>query len=134
MLKVVLDTNIFVSSLFWKGEPNRIVMLASENKIKNFTSTAVLDELRNVLKRDFDVPENKIDEILSNIVSYSELVETGERLEIIKSDPSDNKFLEIAITVKADYIVSNDKHLLNLREFHGIEIVSAKEMLHILEK
>lgn len=133
MLRIVPDTNIFISSIFWKGNPNKIIVAASEGKTKVLTSMKVIEELRTALGRDFHVPEERINEIISNIVSFSELVETKTIVDLIKDDPSDNKFLEIALEANADYIVSGDKHLLGLKEFRGIKITTAKEMLDVLD-
>ena len=75
MIKSVLDTNVLISSLFWKGASRRIVDLAIANKIKSITSPEILEEVEAVLYEDFkDVPYDKIEGIIRDILSYSQLV------------------------------------------------------------
>ncbi len=130
MLRAVFDTNIFISSIFWKkGNPNKIVALALDKKIQVFTSLPLLQELAHVLRRDFNEPEPIIQRQLALILSYAVVVVPRVRIEVVKEDPEDNKVLECALSVKTDYVVSGDKHLLNLKGFKGVKIVSAKDFL-----
>ena len=72
MTKVVLDTNILISSLFWKGLSRHIVDLAIANKISSISSPEILEELEAVLYEDFpDIPYERIEEIIRDILSYS---------------------------------------------------------------
>lgn len=81
MIKVVIDTNIFISSIFWKGEPRRIIDLAVSNKIKSITSPDIFSEIEDVLFRDFtEIPYQKIEEIIKDILSYSQLTAVDEIL------------------------------------------------------
>ena len=66
----------------------------------------------------------EIDEFLDQILEVGCLIENAVKIGIIKDDPSDNKFLECAVTVGADYIISRDIHILKIKEFEGIKIVS----------
>lgn len=68
---------------------------------------------------------------VEKIIAIATLVEPVEKLNIVKEDPDDNMVLECAKAGKVDYIVSNDKHLLKLKEFEGIKIVTPKEFLQI---
>ncbi|MDO8538247.1 MAG: putative toxin-antitoxin system toxin component, PIN family [archaeon] len=130
MIKVVLDTNIFVSSIFWeKGNPKKIIDLALNQKFRVFVSLDILEELKKVLERDFEQPEEKIQVQLNIIMSFAELIEIKEQIDFIKSDPADNKILDCAFSIRADFIVSGDNHLLELKEFKEIRIVSPKEFL-----
>lgn len=79
MIKVVLDTNIFISSIFWKGNPRRIIDLAVASKIKSVTSPDILQEIETVLSEDFpEIPYEKIEEIIRDILSYSHLTAVEE--------------------------------------------------------
>lgn len=69
---------------------------------------------------------------LHKIVSISGLVKPTKKLDIVKDDPDDNKILECAIAGKVDYIISNDEHLLKLKEFEGIPIIKPEEFLKLL--
>ncbi len=128
--KVVLDTNIIVSAFGWHGSPEEVVRLLTEGEILNFTSIAMLDELRRVLaypKLNFS--EALQAEIIETIFGSSSIVSASEPLNVIADDPEDNMVLECAASAGADFIVSGDKHLLNLKKFRGIEILTAEDFL-----
>ena len=133
MLRVVLDTNILISALGWKGASREILEKCINDKIRLLESNDLLEELINVLKRPkFDfIPPLKKAEFLRYLVEISEIIHPKENLETIKDDISDNKVLECAIEGNADYIISGDEHLLNLKQFKGIKIISAKEFVQV---
>ena len=135
MLKVVIDTNVFVSGvLVEEGNPSVIVKSWKRTqKYQLFITEEIIQEALRVMQRlnvnpDIIADWDKV--IRENVIS----VVPTRKIEAIKDDPSDNKFLECAIEVSADYIVSGDNHLKGLKEFKGIKIVSAKEFLGILSK
>jgi len=100
------------------------------NKFRLVSSTETVDEFVKTMT-SFKVPM-KIEDILwweSLILEKSELVVPKRKVCAIKDDPDDNKFIETALESKADYIVTQDKHLLNIKEFEGIKIVSPEEFL-----
>jgi putative PIN family toxin of toxin-antitoxin system len=92
------------------------------------TSFDIISELIRVLK-DFKIrlPDEVATELVVTIIRNSILVEPKERMEVVKDDPKDNMFVEAAVVGKADYIVSQDKHLLKLEEVKGIKMVSPEE-------
>jgi uncharacterized protein len=133
VIKAVFDTNIFVSSIFWeKGNPHRVVELAIDRKIMAFTSVEILQELEKVLKRDFDEPDDIIQRQIGLIFEYASVVISDEKVDVIKADPEDNKILACALSCNADYIVTGDQHLLDLKEYERVKIVTAKEFLGII--
>lgn len=130
MIKVVFDTNVLISSLFWKGNSRSIVDLAISNKIKSITSSEILEEVEAVLYEDFPkVPYNKIEEIIKDILSYSSVIAAGVITVTDLRDIKDTKIIACAISAKADYIVTGDKDLLILKEYKGIKIISPKSFL-----
>lgn len=130
MHRVVLDTNIFVSSIFWKkGNPHKVVMLSLEGKVNVFTSLPVLEELTKVLRRDFEEPEELVQRQVGLILKYAKVIRPKMKLKVIREDPADDKILECAVSCKADYIISGDHHLLKCKEYKRTKIVSAKEFL-----
>ena len=135
MLKVVLDTNVLVSSIFWGGASYKIVKLASKRKIQVYTSNPIIRELIRVLKSKvkYNLPETKIQEIVEVTRLYSMVVYPREHVNVVH-DRKDNKFLECALAAGADYLASGDKHLLDLKEFRGIKIVSPQELLRIMRE
>jgi putative PIN family toxin of toxin-antitoxin system len=131
--KVVADTNVIVSALFWRGNESKIIDLVEKGKIKLFTSVALLDELKKVLGYErFGLGEKTVDDNVKYILTISEISSPKRRLKIIREDPADDKVLECALEGKVRYIVSGDMHLLRLRKFRGIRIIRAKELLNIL--
>jgi putative PIN family toxin of toxin-antitoxin system len=132
-VKVVADTNVIVSALFWRGNASKIIDLVEKGKIKLFTSVALLDELKKVLGYErFGLGEKTVDDNVKYILTISEISSPKRRLKIIREDPADDKVLECALEGKVRYIVSGDMHLLRLRKFRGIRIIRAKELLNIL--
>jgi len=129
MIKVVLDTNIFISALFWKGVPYQIFKKSLQKEISVFISPVILDELKEKLLVKFKLPSEKVKEFLEIIVFNSKIVYPRKKLDIIKKDPSDNKIIECALEAKASFVISGDKHLLGIKEYKGIKIISPKEFL-----
>jgi putative PIN family toxin of toxin-antitoxin system len=130
---VVADTNVIVSALLWEGNESKIIGLVEEDKIKLLTSVALLDELKKVLMYErFGLGEKTVDDNVKYILTISKIIQPKSRLRVIREDPGDDRLLECALGGKARYIVSGDEHLLRLKEFRGIKIVRAKELLGVL--
>lgn len=133
-MKVVLDTNVWLSAIFWTGEANKIVKKAEEKKFEIIISQEILSEIVEILNREQkfeNLLENKkqrIEDVIKTILHLSILKEPKEKISVIK-DESDNKFLEVALSGKANYILSYDNHLLELNEFRGIKIIHPTEFL-----
>jgi len=136
--KVVLDTNVLISSLLKpKSKARGIYRLALRGEIELYTSVDLMNELSRVL----EYPKFKFEELqkkvfLKNLTRVATiLVNPGLRINVIKEDPPDNKFLECAVEAKADYLISGDnKHLLPLNNFEGIKIISPSEFLKLYQK
>ena len=127
---VVLDTNVLISSIFWdKGNSHKIVALAIQQKITNFTSAEMLDELARVLRKKFNQPEDKIEDQLALVANYSQITGPKIKVNVVKEDPSDNKVLECALSCNAEFIVTGNNHLLKLGEYRGIKIVKPAEFI-----
>jgi putative PIN family toxin of toxin-antitoxin system len=130
MLKVVFDTNIFISALHkWRGNPYKVYQKMIEGEFKLLISSEILEELMRILKKEFLWPNSKIEELNSLLRKTGDVILITDRADYIKANSSDNKFLECAICGKADYIVSGDKHLLDLREYEEIKILTPKGFL-----
>lgn len=135
MLKIVLDTNNLVSTqISKKGASAKIYKLWKENKIEIFTSPFQLKELKRVLgypriKKKYRLSRPKINRIVQIVRRQAIVVYPLKIPKIIKEDPSDNHILAIASERKVECIISGDGHLLELGEFRGIPIITAKEFL-----
>ena len=133
--KVVIDTNIFVSATIFKGEANKLVGLWQRNKITFLMSREILDEYIKVLAYPkFKLTDDEIKYIIeTELLPFITPCRVEAELDIIKCDISDNKFLALALTGEADYIVSGDKHLLDLGKIEKTRIVSLKKFLSVLK-
>lgn len=135
MLKVVLDTNVFISGILTsEGNPSIIIKAWKRTKkFQLFVSEEIIQEALKIMSRlgveaDIVLDWNKM--IRNNAI----LVNPDKKITIIQKDVSDNKFLECAVKAKADYIISGDKHLKELREFQKIKIINARQFLEILRQ
>jgi len=132
MPRVVIDTNVIISSgIAMDGNPADIFEMLLEKKIINFTSLDIIDEIEQVFSR----PKIRscIDPgfIVQKFKRLSVIIKIISSINIIRDDPADNKFLECALDSGADYIISGDRHLLDLKEFKGIKIVSPSDFLKL---
>ena len=130
LLKVVFDTNIFISAVIFGGNPRVCLEFARQREIKLYTSKSILLELVFKLRHKFKLPEDDIKEIVEGIGKFAEIITPQESLAIIKTDTSDNHVLEVSKEVGADYIITGDKkHILPLKKFGSAKIVTAAEFL-----
>jgi len=134
MMKVVLDTNVFISGIFWEGNfCAKIIDLWREEKVTLVSSIELIEELVKTLKGfKIQMDESIIKSWRESIIKNSIMIEPTEKISVIKEDSGDNKFLETAVAGKVEYIISQDKHLLNLKEFREIKIVKPEEFLRVL--
>lgn len=136
-MKLVLDTNVWLSGIFWDGEASKIIEKAEKKSIQILISEDILSEIVNVLNKESKFKKyilnlrSSVEDILRAILSISNLIKIRAKLDIIKADPKDNIILEAALEGKAEYIVSYDNHLLNMIEFRGIKIITPGEFLKI---
>lgn len=137
MLKVVLDTNNFVSSqISKKGTSARIYNLWKEGEIQLVTSPLQLKELERALKyprikKKYDLSSSEIKEMVEVLRRQATVVYPPVIPKVIKEDPPDNQILAIAQEGEADYIISGDQHLLSLKKFKNIPIATARKFLKI---
>src|SRR3989344_3266179 len=115
--KVVLDTNVLISALIFGGKPKKILINSKEKKVKAFISAPILLELAKKLDSKFSWKEERIKETVGILPKFMTVIYPAARLNLVKKDPSDNKILECAFEAKANYIVTGDKHLLEIKEF-----------------
>ncbi len=133
-MRVVLDTNIFISGIFWRGDSEKILYALAYKKFELISSEEIIEEVINTLM-NFRIPLSVKDILLwlSILLWKTTMIEPKERMDVVKEDPDDNKFIEVAIAGKANYIISQDNHLLKLKEFRNIKILTPKEFLNLLK-
>ena len=131
---MVIDTNIAVSALIAKqGFSAKLFEQIISDKVQNFTSKEIIEEIKDVLNRK-EITERASEKarefILTEYLKHSVKVNPKTKFEIAK-DPDDNKFIETAIEAKTGFIITGDKIFLELKEFKGIKIITAKEFLSL---
>lgn len=133
MIRLVIDTNVFVSALISTRSIPALLLDEAGKKYSLFISKEILSEVEDVISREkFGFTIQKISSALEAILSFSEIIDPDIKVDVIKSDPDDNKILECAIACGASYIVSGDSHLLELREYGSIKIINPKTALELL--
>ena len=140
-MRVVLDTNVIVSAaIISGGKPDQIVRRASASFLW-LTSGFILDEVAVVLSRrhirskypSLAPPEARA-QFLDALRGVAEIVNVTSELTVITDDVDDNPVLACAVDGRADYLVTGDRHLLALRIYAGIAIVTPEQFLGVLDK
>ena len=131
-MRVVLDTNVFISGIHWTGSSEKILRAWMNKEFELVSSLPIIDELVRILM-SFKVPlePDDISWWESLILEQSVIVVPIEKVDIV-ADPDDNKFVEAALEGKAEYIVSQDKHILVLKKYRGIKVLHPDEFLKLL--
>ncbi len=131
--RVVIDTNVFVSGLTFKGKPREVLDLVWKGEIEAYISPFILRELEETLKKDFDWERDQVKHTIEKIKAKTILVHPKSKVSIIKEKDDDNRILECAIEERVQYLISGDRrHLLLLKEYQGTKILSPAEFLRFL--
>ncbi|HEX3856504.1 MAG TPA: putative toxin-antitoxin system toxin component, PIN family [Verrucomicrobiae bacterium] len=130
-MRVVFDTNVVASASFWRGAPFDCLAAWAQGRCVAVVSSGLLAEYHETVQElRLDYPGRKCVEWVEALTESAELVFPVERASGATPDPDDEMILECALAAEAEYIVSGDKkHLLALRQFQGIPIVSPAEFL-----
>lgn len=130
MRKIVLDTNIVISALAFGGKPQIIYELIALNKmIEAYSSENAVNELLRVLKQKFEYTSEKLQQVEYSFRENFKIIRTDKMPNIITADPSDNEFLTIATSAKAHFIISGDRHLLDLKKYKNIKIITPTKFI-----
>jgi len=128
-MRVVVDTNVLISGLFWGGRRRRVMDLAAAGRFQALTSVELLLELEDVLTEDFGVPQEQVDLVLRDVLSYAEMIVPGEETGVAVRDADEVKVIACAIAGGADCIVTGDQDLLSLGEVQGISVLAPAQFL-----
>ena len=130
--RVVIDTNVFVSGLTFNGKPREILDLAWKDEIEVYISPFILEELSDSLQEDFVWSKDEIRRVIQRVKTKAILIHPKTPISVMKEKKDDNRILECAIEGKVDYLISGDKkHLLPLRRYQGVWILSPAEFLNL---
>lgn len=125
-MKIVVDTNVLISGVFFGGFPRQILRSIVEKRISAFATTEIVDEYEEIVQEMITRKQGQLNrEILSPLIGALEIIESVSNIQISR-DPDDDKFINCAKDAHALYIVSGDKDLLVLRQYENIQIVTAK--------
>ena len=133
-MKVVFDTNVVASASFWRGTPFECLAAWAQGRCEAVVSPALLAEYHETIEElRLEYPRREPVEWVNALTEAAELIFPTERATGATPDPGDEMVLECALAAEADYIVTGDKkHLLPLREFQSIPIVSPSDFLRRL--
>lgn len=130
-----MDTNVFISAFVFGGKPLEVIKLILDEKIEVYISSFIINEIVRILQEKFNWEESRINQLLNIIETSTIKVFPRTKLALIKEKDDDNRILECALEGHVAYIVTGDKkHILALKEFNGIRIVSVDEFLKIFNR
>ena len=142
-MNIVVDTNVLVSAVLWKGPPFQALkiilekhsLVQSQSTISEFEKVIRREKFRKILQKRGGTPETLIETLILESKFYSISRRSAAKAKRIKiEDKEDTIFLELALEAEAPIIVSGDKHLLDLREAGRIKIVSAREFIALQDE
>jgi len=129
-VKIVLDTNVFISGIFFSGPPSQILQAWKNKKLRIILSQDIIDEYHRVVESlSSKYPTIDIFQIIELVTVHGQFVDTAELDITICEDPDDNKFIECAVAGDTKIIVSGDKHLLKITGYQGIAVFRPREFV-----
>ena len=132
---VVFDTNILMSGTGWQGNPYRCLEYARTGLVEGVTCKEILDELVEKLQSKLHFSDSQATDTVVDLLTFLRLVTITHTLKAVPADPDDDKVLECAVVGGASHIVTGDRrHLLPLKNYQGIAIVSATEFLAFVSR
>lgn len=135
-MRAVLDTNVLISGVIASGVPHKLLLKGFGQQYQIVVSVETLTEFRNTLLKypeRFQMSDSEVQQEVETIRYFAEFVDPQEDITAVEADPDDDKFLEAALAGGVDYLVSGDKHLLELESFRGIDIVEPRTFYDRLE-
>jgi len=136
-VRIVIDTNVIASGVFFGGPPRQVLQLWREKKFDLICSPDILDEYDDVLNRLVSktgkADLNVVYRFMQILIQDCEVI-IPRHTQKLSRDPDDDKFINCALSGKAFYVVSGDSDLLDIEEVEGIKIITAREFLEALKK
>jgi putative PIN family toxin of toxin-antitoxin system len=134
MTRIVLDTNVIVSALVFGGVPRAVLELVEAGRCELFYSGPIQDEVRRILAEKFDWSPAMLRQTLPVIWSMGTLVVPRSAITAVRDDPDDNRILECALEAEADFVISGDRHLLSLKSYQAISVLTPRQFLEVCMK
>ncbi len=131
-LSVVIDTNVLISGLLWRGTPFHLLQWSEEKNLIIYTSLDILAEIYRVLhypksQQYIDNQRVSADELFAQVVGLCTIIQVDKTVEDVCSDSDDEKFLSCALSANVEVLISGDKHLLELEQYQFIRIITAQK-------
>lgn len=133
MLRVVFDSNVYISALLFDGPPRQILEFAMKRQAILIVSDVIINETAGKLRDKFSWPEHRIEQFVRATSRLAELHKPKRKI-LVAPDEADNRVLECAIAGEANLIISGDKHLLRLKSYENIPIQKPKYLTYLIEK
>lgn len=126
-MKIVVDTNVLISGVFFGGYPRKILSSVVNKEITACATAEIVDEYEEIVQEMIERKQGHINRaILAPLIKAMEIIESTSHIEICR-DPDDDKFLECAKDSRSLYVVSGDKDLLVIEKYENIQIITAKD-------
>jgi putative PIN family toxin of toxin-antitoxin system len=129
-LKIVMDTNVFISGVFFRGPPYQILKAWQSGEIELVVSQEILDEYQRV-SEILAMEHRSIDlkPILRFVIEYAKVYKPAKLKEPVCEDTDDDKFIACALASGSGVIISGDKHLLHISGYQGIEVLKPRQFM-----
>jgi len=129
-VRVVADTDVLISALLFGGVSDQVFLAGLRGEIQLITSDPLLKELERILKNKFKLDVQLVRGVIEEVRNVAEIVAVSSHINVISHPEEDNRVSECAVDGKADFIVTGDtKHILPLKKFRGIKILSTSEFI-----
>ena len=139
-MRIVIDTNIWVSGLLWKGKPWQLLKLAESGDVQLCIAHSMLLELEEVLAYDkfqsrLQILHQTPAQLATYVLSLSTAFDVSRKgISVIKDDPDDDIFVWCALSAGAKYLVTGDRHLLNFGYYQTVKMITVAEFLDLMYK
>ena len=128
-MKIVIDTNVFISSFFFKGNPRKVFDRVINRLDNLYISDYILQEIMNIMSGKFYTEKHIVDDYIKIIKNFSIKIFHNDLIENVCRDVNDNEILKCGLEGEVDFIITGDNDLLVLKEYKNIKIVKVKDYL-----
>ena len=131
-IRVVIDSNVWLSGLVFGGKPGKIIELFMDEAILVVVSEELISELRRKITQRFPLFISHLDLLEASVRKDTVMVKLGSQTVTVSRDRDDDKFIETALLGECQYIISGDKDLLVIRSYKNIRIIKPAEFLELI--
>ena len=132
MPSATFDSNVYISALVFQKKALHILDLAIERGVEIAISDEIVEETMRVLREKFHWSDKRLEEARATLTSITRHVVPTEKLDVVKSDPDDNKIVECAVGAGSDYLVTGDNDILSLGSYGKTKMIKPSDFLAIM--